>query len=817
MSFNFQLSTVRFYLVAVILVSLFFSCNSTKHVPQNKYLLKSYSIDSDSKKITAEEFDMYIKQRPNKKMLMLYPFHLSVYNLFYSEKAYLRQQKKVAEKHRAKLSKISKIQNASKRIKKEKKENRKHEKRKKRKAWNNWIATTIGEAPVIYEEIYTKKTLSAIESYLKNKGYYYYEVDSFLQFSKKKCSVVYKIRTGEPYIIRTVKYEIYDENIQDIVVNNLKNRMLRPFTPFDVSRFQQERDKITKLLKNRGYYAFQKEYIHFEADTLPNSREVDITLIIDQPKYEKSKANFLDENHRKYKIASIQIFTYFDLKEYLKNKEGYRASFDSTVYNGVVFYHKKKFKIKPKVIYEYLYIKQGEGYKQELVEKTQEQLGGLKLFKLIDINFSELPDTTAALLDCQILLKPHTIQSYTIELEGSNSSGNFGAGTNFSYGNKNIFRGAEIFNFKFKGAFERQTNSSANSFNTFEAGVEGNLDLPGFIFPRKSDLFKEFYIPRTRFTLAVNRKKRPDYTKNVSNFTLSYIWKTSEFFTHTIAPIDFSNVTIPEIDPDFFNSIQSLDRKSTYEDHLISISRYSLLFNNQNIKRPKDDHFYIRTDIESAGNILSAINRISKPTEESYYTFLSKRYAQYVKANVDFRFYHRINNSRNLVYRAYFGAAYPFGNFDVLPVSKKYFSGGANGIRAWAVKGLGPGVYVMNEQDKQYLNQLGDIKLELNLEYRFHLFWVLEGALFLDAGNIWAINSNDEREGALFQFDSFYKQLALGTGFGTRFDFSFFILRFDFGLKMHDPSLLGEKAWVVFNQPFKINHFTFNFGIGYPF
>jgi outer membrane protein assembly factor BamA len=243
---------------------------------------------------------------------------------------------------------------------------------------------------------------------------------------------------------------------------------------------------------------------------------------------------------------------------------------------------------------------------------------------------------------------------------------------------------------------------------------------------------------------------------------------------------------------------------------------YSLIFTNQNLQKSKD-FIYFKFNSELAGNILYAAFKASgaEKTDGAYELF-KVSFAQYALGDIDFRYYNILNPGNKIVYRFFAGAGLPYKNSTALPFEKQYFSGGANSIRAWQVRDLGPGSYI-DTTHTTYSNQTADIKLEANLEYRFKLFWVLEGALFVDAGNIWAINNNDNREGAQFKFDRFYKDIAVGTGFGTRFDFSFFIFRFDLGIKTRDPEYPDGQKWVFGSRQLGRNDFVLNLGIGYPF
>lgn len=398
---------------------------------------------------------------------------------------------------------------------------------------------------------------------------------------------------------------------------------------------------------------------------------------------------------------------------------------------------------------------------------------------------------------------------------------------NITYQHRNLFKGAEVLQIKFKGATEHLqylVDSTSKSFNTKEFGVESNLIVPKLIGP--GNLIKNFeeFLPKTMLTLGYNYQERPEYSRTISSFRFGYDWKTTGTLRHRWNLLDFNKVNVFEYDPKFIEKIDNLYIKSSFTDHLIMAMNYSIIYNNQKLNTRKN-YTFLRLNLESAGNFLWAIselaNRPKKIISDStgvvvneYYESFNTRFAQYVKTDFEVRHSRILDEYNSIVGRAFMGIALPYGNFDVLPFEKKYFTGGANGIRAWQVRSLGPGSYKAPEG---YPNQTADIKLEANIEYRFLLTGFLEGALFLDAGNIWAINEKDNRLGAQFKFNQFYKQIALGTGVGLRFDLKYFIFRLDLGVKLHDPAMGKGEGWIVGGRSFSNEDLNLSFAIGYPF
>ncbi|MCK4921601.1 MAG: BamA/TamA family outer membrane protein, partial [Bacteroidales bacterium] len=441
-------------------------------------------------------------------------------------------------------------------------------------------------------------------------------------------------------------------------------------------------------------------------------------------------------------------------------------------------------------------------------------------FRSVNINFKESQaeiDKGEKSIDCEILLTPSILQSFTVEVEGTNSSGNIGAAGNLIYQHRNLFKGAENFDLRFKGALETLKESySANFGNMVELGSEMRVSIPKFILPFKTDQFIKKFNPSTTVSVAYNFQRRPDYSRTIANISFGYNWKGNRFLTHIINPIELNFVKIPYKSQKFIDWLEGKYIFYSYQPHLVSVSNYSLIYTNQNIQKSSDFQ-YLRLNLESAGNLLStSFNLLDIETQGDNYKLFNTEFAQYLRGDFDFRYYNVINDNNSVVYRLFAGAGIPYANSNALPFEKKYFSGGANSIRAWQVRNLGPGSYV-EEITNTYPNKTADIKLEANIEYRFKLFWLLEGALFIDAGNIWAINSSDEREGALFTTNTFHKEIAVGTGFGTRFDFSFFVFRLDLGVKARDPILPDGQRWIIGNRKMNSDDFTVNIGIGYPF
>lgn len=748
------------------------SCRSTKYVADGEYLLYDYKIKTEGGDLGKEEINSYIKQKPNKTILGM-RFHLGLYNLS----------------------------------------------RKGKENWINNSLRTIGEEPVLYDEFVKNKTTRQLELFLKNKGYYNALIEDTVIFRKKKAKIHYHIIANEPYRIRNLNYVIEDTALNQLAEEAKTNTLLNKGALLDSDLFAKEKNRIETLAKSKGFYYFTKDFIFVRGDSSLNSRQVDVELIFKKYQDVDSDGYIREKSHPIARIRNVYIHSNYNPKLALSDLNTYREQLDTLVNDSINILFTGEQNIKPAIVTESNYILPGNLYNNQDVSRTHRNMSALQTFRLVKINFlqtGEGNENGETLLDCEILLTPSTRQSFTAEVQGTNSSGNLGVAGNLIYRHKNLFRGAESFDLSFHGALETLVESYQEDFgNMVEIGSEVKINIPKFILPFKSDQFIKKYNPSTSISAAYNFQQRPDYTRTIAKAAFGYNWKGNRFLSHNIYPVEINLVKIPRKSQDFIDWLEDKYIYYSYQEHLITNTNYSLIYSNQNIRK-NQDFFYMHLNLESAGNILAgSYDLLNIQPENDAYELFNTEFAQYIRGDIDLRFYNILNQNNSIVYRFFAGAGLPYNNSTALPFEKKYFSGGANSIRAWQVRNLGPGSYY-EESTSAYPNKTADIKLEANLEYRFKLFWVLEGALFIDAGNIWAITSNDEREGALFEKD-FYKDIAIGTGFGTRFDFNFFIFRLDLGVKARDPASQSSYKWIIGNRKMTIDDFTLNIGIGYPF
>jgi len=769
-------TTIICLIILLPLVPGLFSCSTTKHVPEGEYLLKRYKIETENKNIEKSEIKKYIRQKPNQRFLGL-SFPLFFYNLSNPDKE---------------------------------------------KGINKWLRK-IGEAPVVWDPYMMKESAQQINNYLEKQGYYDAQVTDSTIFHDHKVTVQYKLDVKKPYRISNVEYQVKDSVLEPFLFSDTARLPVKPGDVFSVELLQQERNMIETILRNNGFYRFSKDFVNYIADTTLRKNKVDLTVEINPyPVRQGDEDEFITTSHKRYKIDSIYIFPDYDPKEAIADKQEYIESLDTLEHKNLKFVFRDEPGVDLDVITQSNYLEPGEWYSQDETDKTYQHLNSLRLFQIINIKFNESEssrDSLVGKLDCHIYLKKFKLQSYTIELEGTNSSGNIGGAGNLVYTHKSIFGGAEQFQSKVTGAFEILDQEKFNRIdNTLRLGTELSIDFPKFLLPfLRSDRFVKEYNPKTTLSAMYNYQERPDYTRTLANLTFGYRWQNRNYLTHYVNPIELNVLRLPYLSDNFRRNLEEIYLKSSYDDHFLSVTSYSMIYNNQDMKKSRNFQ-YFRLNAEVAGNILTAFSKIAGMNQVgNHYELFGIRYAQFFKLDFDMRHYQILNENERFVYRLFLGGGFPYGNSNALPFVKQYFSGGANSLRAWNVRALGPGSYRPREDFTGYPNLTGDLKMELNWEYRFRMFWLLEGALFVDAGNIWSVNPADDRVGAQFHPADFFSEIAVGTGFGLRFDLSFSVLRLDMGLKMKDPSYPSGQRWLPGNRSINENNISWNIAIGYPF
>lgn len=762
---------------SLIIILIVASCNPTKYISEDESLLDKSDIKIDNNEVKKNDLAPYIKQSPNKKIFGT-RFHLGLYNLSNIEK----------------------------------------------EGWPHAWLRRIGEEPVVFDPFTAAKSSEQLENYLFSKGYFNATVDADYFVRKKRANIVYDINARDPYRIRNITYNVRDTTLRKFIYMDSINCIFGEGEIYDVDRLQAERLRVERLIKDLGFYGFSRDNISFRVDSTIGNRTVDIEYLVKLAEHIGPNNRITERHHKRYRIKDVYIYPDFDPRAALDDRQGYFLSQDTTLYDNFYFISNLSVQsVKYDVIVQSLYIKPGDLFQVTNMEQSQGHLSSLQAFGRVNIRYSETDplitnDRGEIMLNCVVQITPVVKQAFRIELEGTNSAGNLGGAINLVYQHKNLFKGAEQLNIKIKGSYEALEEKISGSRSTQEYGFETTLTLPRFLFPFiESERFIKKYNPKTTIQTAYNYQKMPVYTRTVANATFGYKWKSGNFKSHSINPLQLNVVSLPYIDPEFEMDIDTSSYLAySYKDIMIVGGSYTYIFNNQNINKARS-YWYIKFNGELAGNLMAAAFNAAKSEKvDGSYMIFNQNFAQYVRGDIDFRYNRTLNDVSSIVYRAFAGIGIPYGNSEGMPFEKQYFSGGANGIRAWQVRSLGPGSHIPS--NFSFFNSTADIKIELNAEYRFKLFWILEGAMFLDAGNIWTYNVDEDRPGANFEFDRFYKEFAVGTGLGLRFDLNFIILRTDLGMKLRDPQISDSSKWIISNRDLNWREdFNLSFSIGYPF
>ncbi len=767
--------------LSVFIILLSVGCNPTKYIPEDDYLLDKVRIEKKKDKIKPQEIKSYLKQNPNKRIFWV-KFHLGLYNLSNPEKD----------------------------------------------SWLNRWFRRIGEAPVVYDEFATERTTHQLRQLYINKGYYHAQVFDTTRYKKRqKAEVVYSIYPGIPYSIRNISYHIEDTTLVPYIFADTVNSFIRRDDQYDFDNFQAERERMETNLRNNGFYNFAKEFIYFELDSAVGNHQVDIIVGVKGYQITQPDGETVIQSHQRYYIDDITVFPELQDGDELTD-EARKAYFDTTYNEGIRFVYTGNNSIKSNILVSSIPLSVDSIYREMNEQNTYKNLSALRMFRYVNIDFLEkdTPDSSGYRpLSGIVTLVPQKKQSYSIAGEFTNSGGNFGLGINFNFQHRNTFKGAEIFTIGFNGSNEwienpayadGQARKRYQSYVDF--GTEASLSIPKFLLPFPWQKFRMKNNPKTMFSLGYQFQDRPIYKASITNARIGYNWQSSRYLTHIVNPIDVNSVN-SDLSQSFIDRNRSnIALLNSFRTHFVAVTNYSLIFNNQLIGTKNLNYTFFRLNLETAGNILTGFNNVfdAPRNDQGKYEVFGMQYAQYAKTDFDLRQSFQVTEENNLVYRLFAGVGYPYKNSDGVPFERQYYAGGANSIRAWRVWSLGPGSYSGN--DSLYY-QTADIKLETNLEYRFDMFWQLEGAFFLDVGNIWSVvdESIDKRAGAQFKLDKFYRDLAVGSGFGARFDFSFILLRLDLGMKLRDPALEGTNKWIFNNPDFRKDILSLQIGIGYPF
>ena len=649
----------------------------------------------------------------------------------------------------------------------------------KGKGWDKFVRK-VGVAPVVYDPDLVESSIDNITGHLEYLGYYNSKVESEVSVKKRRVKVNYAITLGKRFPIKELEFELPEGELREEFLKDTASVTIKKGSWLSEASLESESDRSSKYLRDRGFYGFSKNYYFFEADTLscPDSAILKMSI----RNYTRNETEKDARPLQKFYIGDVSII------------------------------HPKSLKIREKILTNLNTIIPGELYREKDISNTYSRLSALNVFSGVNIEMNQSDTTT---VDCSINLTQSKLQGFKVNLEASsNSTGLFGVSPQLSYYHKNIFRGGEWLNLSFMGNFQFKFNDDVRS-NEF--GVSAGISFPKFLFlPYR--LFKGA-MPRTEVSLSYNYQNRPEYTRNIISTSLAYTGIIGSRIYYQFYPVQLNIVRLFNLDPAFFKSLEDNPfMRNAYQDHFDFGLGGNLYYTTNAEVVPKTSFFYTRLQFDIAGNLLSAFNPLMRKDANGSGMIWNTPYSQYVRAEFQVGKTWRFgkNNGQALATRFLAGAGYAYGNSTALPFEKHFYAGGANSLRGWQARTVGPGTSPM---DSTFVipNQTGDMKLEANVEYRFNIVWKLGGAVFVDAGNVWTIRDTGNRNNALsrISWQNFGKSIAMNWGAGVRLDLNFLLLRVDLGMKIHDPA--RAQSWVGPGEWLKRDGFAIHFGVGYPF
>ncbi|MEJ5105131.1 translocation and assembly module lipoprotein TamL [Chryseobacterium sp. MYb328] len=686
---------------------------------------------------------------------------------------------------------------------------------KKDKGFNYWLKYKMGGKPVLLGDVDREFNKDIIENYSENKGYFNAKATYDTVSKNKKAKVIYTLKPGARYLVDGVKFQKDSTLVNQEIQNVAGKTLLKNGRPFDLDVIKAERERIDNNLKERGFYYFHPDNIIVQADSTVNkNHKVELNV--------KLKENTPALSTQQFSIDKVIVFPNYNIQDVKAGKYSVPMNSDSLSKYAFddIYVIDPQHKFKPKIFDRALYFKKGDLYNRSNHNLTLNRLISLGVFKFVKNEFVT-SDSLSHKFDAYYLLTPRQIQSLRLEALGRTNSANYaGSELNLNWTHRNFFRGAEQFKAAIFGAFDFQMGGAQNANNIFRAGTNVQLSIPRIVAPFRFHSSSEF-VPRTNITLGYEFQNRTKfYTLN--NFTASfgYLWKENARKEHDLKVIDITLVSPQKVTAEYeANSADNPAMKRIVAKQLIFGPTYSYTYTNTML--PKKNTFYYKGTLDLAGNITGLVTGANVKEDKEKKIF-GIPFSQYAKIENDFRFYHKFTEKSSLATRLIAGIAYPYGNSEFVPFSKQFFSGGSNSIRAFRARTLGPGSFDPRTiKPGTYFDQSGDIKLELNAEYRANLYKFLNAAVFVDAGNIWLLNSDPLRPGAKFSKD-FLNEIAVGAGVGLRLDFSILVLRLDLAMPLRVPYYEKGDRWafdkINFGDPsWRKDNLVLNIAIGYPF
>ena len=729
------------FLFPVVAVALLTACSATKFVPDNSYLLEKVELKSDTKDFDVTGLEPYIRQKANSRWFSIFKIPLGTYSLSGRDST----------------------------------------------KWVNRTLQKIGEKPVVYDTVQARLSCADLKLAMQNMGYMHASVDLHTKAKGKKIKAVYTLHPGEPYHIHSVRYRIDDRQIDSLLqLDKPENQGLHAGDRFTTDRLDAERDRVARLLLDRGYFRFHKDFIRYEADSASNSNDINICFhLLPYVSSAEKEAG----PHPRYLIRNI--------------------NYQSTDSAGMF--------LRRSILLDNTSLQPGHVFSASALQNTYNNFARLQAVRFTNISFREVPDS--GLLDCDIQLTPVKPNTLIFQPEGTNTAGDLGAAVSLTWQNRNLFRGSELFSVELRGAFEAITGLEGYSNQDYqEYGVSTKLTIARFLAPFLSRSFRRQPGASTEFSVSWNLQNRPEFHRRVFSTAMRYRWsEPGHHLAYRFDLLDLNYVYMPWISAtfkhDYLDSVSNRNAilRYNYDNLFIMKIGFGLRYSNGSNS--------FRANVEMAGNVLNGVSHLlgQGKNGNGQYTLFNIAYAQYMKFDFDYTHIFQFDADNSLALHTDFGIAWPYGNSTVLPFEKRYFSGGPNSVRGWGVRELGPGRFRGTDGRIDFINQTGDMKFDLNAEYRTKLFWKFNGAVFVDAGNIWTLRDYPEQPGGQFQLKNFLQEIAVAYGLGIRLNFDYFLVRFDMGMKAINPAYTSdEEHYAIFHPDFG-RDFCFHFAVGLPF
>ena len=729
------MKTIKSIVIIAIALLAAISCSTTRVLQDDEYRLAKNRINVvNDKKFNTGTLDPYLKQKPNSYFIFGWNPFLNVYNWANG----------------------------------------------RGKGWDKFVQK-IGVAPVVYDSELVDASIENIGNRLEYLGYYDSDVNSKINVKKKRVYVNYNIELGKRFPIKDIEIILPDDtSFAADFLRDTADMLIKPGDYLSEDVLEKETVRSSALLKNLGYYEFNKNYYFFEADTL----SIPDTAILKM-----------------------------EVREYTRNETPDEArEIRKFYFNDVTISYPESMDIREKVLRELNTIYPGDIYSSEAVNNTYSRLSALRMFSSVNIGMTPVDSNH---INCNINLSQSKLQGFKVNAEVStNSTGLFGVSPQLSYYHKNIFKGGEWLNLSFMGNFQFKFNDDIRS-NEF--GVSAGLSFPRFLLlPYR--YFKSA-IPRTDINLSYNYQNRPEYTRNIISTSYGYNGNVDNKFFYQVYPLQLNIVRLFDLDSEFYKDLANDPfLRNAYQDHFDLGSGGTFYYTTNPESIPKSSYHYARLQVDIAGNLLSAFNGIMEKDADGAGMIWNTPYSQFVRGELTLgkTWVWGKNSGQSIATRILAGAGHAYGNSHALPFEKHFYAGGANSLRGWQARTVGPG---MSQRDTTFVipNQTGDMRLEANIEYRFKMFWKIAGAVFADAGNVWTLKeeANADNPQSLFRWNTLGESIAANWGVGIRLDFDFLLLRFDLGMKVHDPA--REQKWVGPDQWLRKDGFALHFGVGYPF